>query len=356
MALVVNRATALGLVAALAFAACEARAPAPDVGSAPSPDGGIVDGAASDTGGAASDASDGAIVDASSGDASSAGTCNGVALPKSVASLGCPEEGYLRERPAGFSRDGAFVGVCVSACDPCPLACTVHGRSGATKHFSDYYAPESAETQALERLPPSPAIERRIAAIEEAKHAAFEKSLGALGLAKGPPGRPLAGPFPYEDLALVTAGEVSATTGRATLSFGARVDGEEPVYPIRIVLPPTPMWNAPLPLDRAAMAKLDPVERKEETDRLRAEMREQFALSEPVLVYADVTRDGAEIAAVAMVTSSMWYEDGAAARMATKTFVAKVYEETAERRAKRGDRAGAAALREKARVTGGRGS
>lgn len=285
---------------------------------------------------------------------SSSATCNGVTLPKSVARLGCAkEDSDVAGRPAGYSSDGAFLGACVSACDPCPLACSFRGNNGASRAFSDFYAPSNPKVRAVEasRLSDEEK-EKRIAALEVTEHASFEKSLAALALTKGPPGRPLSGPFPYLDLALASKGEVSPRSGEAILSFGAAVDGEDPVYPIRIALAPHPMWNGPLSLDPKVLAKLDAAGKKKLQDETRAELRSQFGLSEPELVYVDVSKDGSELGVVAFVTGPMWYESARETRTPLRGFVAKIYEETATRREKRGDAAGALALRDKARALG----
>ncbi len=291
---------------------------------------------------------------ANSADAGPAATsCDGTVLPKSVVRLGCPDRTAdtpeMASRPAGFSRDGTLLGACVSSCDPCPLSCAFRARDRTIRTFSDYYAPVNAKTRAIEASGLSePEKERRLEALSKSESDAFSKKLAALGLDRGPPGRPLSGPFPYDDLALVAKGEVDPTLGQATLHFGAAVDGEEPVYVIHIVLPPHPMWNGPLSLDPKALAKLTPKARAKAVADARAQLRAELTLRDPEVAYADVTKDGAELGVVAFVTGPMWYENAESARMPTRAFAGKVYEETAARRARRGDTEGAAKLRGKA--------
>lgn len=274
-------------------------------------------------------------------------------LPKVVAELGCAVndgDGSTgpAPRPVGFSKDG-LLGTCVSTCDPCPLDCFFRGKDGAAQSFADFYAPSNPRVRALElsRLPEKER-ERRIAALEAGERAAFEKKVAALELVKGPPGRPLSGPFPYEDLRLVYRASIDATAGSATLLFGARVDGEEPSFPMRLTFHPHPMRTLTPKLDPKTAASLDAKGRAAAVEALRAEYRDQFTISEPTLAYADVTRDGSELGIVGVATGTMWWEEAESARMTTTVFVARVYSEAADRALKRGDTARGAALQAKA--------
>ena len=108
------------------------------------------------------------------------------------------------------------------------------------------------------------------------------------------------------------------------------------------------MWNGPLSLDPKALAKLTPKAHAKAVADARAQLRAEFTLHEPEVAYADLTKDGAELGVVAFVTGPMWYENAESARIQTRAFAGKVYEDTAARRARRGDIEGAAKLRGKA--------
>ena len=347
----IRRAVAVALATSLAVAACDStRSRTPDEppgGDARTPIEASVD--ATDDDGEAGATTVTRDDDAGTG----APSCDGIALPKSVARLGCPDRtadtSEMASRPTGFSRDGTLIGGCVSSCDPCPLSCVFRAKDRTVRAFSDYYAPVNARARVIETSAlPEAEKERRLEALSKSESDAFSKKVAALGLDRGPPGRPLSGPFPYDDLALVAKGEVDPKLGQATLHFGAAVDGEEPVYPIHIVLPPHPMWNGALSLDQKALAKLAPKARAKAVADARAQLRAEFTLREPEVAYADMTKDGAELGVVALVTGPMWYENAESARMPTRAFVAKIYEETAARRAGRGDTEGGAKLRAKA--------
>ena len=134
------------------------------------------------------------------------------------------------------------------------------------------------------------------------------------------------------------------TKDQGTLLFGARVGSEEPVYPIRIDLGPHPTRSVEPTLD----PKLTGAERTVARDAARAEMREQFRIEAPLLLYVDVTKSGDDLGVVAVSKGTGWHEEAHAARLGVKEFAGRVYNDTGMRVLARGDAAGAATLFEKA--------
>lgn len=130
-----------------------------------------------------------------------------------------------------------------------------------------------------------------------------ERRLRELGVVHAKDGRTLRGPFPYPDLTFASKSTRDDATGKVAVWFGAHVDGEAPVYPIRVELGPHPMFDKD----------------------------EEFAMGDAELVYANVTRDGSEVGVVVVAGGTMWYEAADVARMPVATFVLRVYEETAAR-------------------------
>lgn len=112
-----------------------------------------------------------------------------------------------------------------------------------------------------------------------------------------------------------------------TLLFGAHLPGEEPVYPIRVVIGPHAM-RAVTKNDKD-LKKLPPAEREKKLN----ELVDAYTMSDPILAYANVTKDGRDIGVVALSSGTFWYEVGAVGRMQTATFVKKVRDETSKRHA-----------------------
>ena len=210
------------------------------------------------------------------------------------------------ERIAGFTADDKYVGYQISSCDPCPPEFNFRSPTLSPIRLSYYYEPGAPEAlQERERKRRDEAVDRKL------------KSLGAL---KAEESRTLRGPFP-SDLVFTTKTENGPRPGTKTVFVGAHVRGQkESVYPIRITLGPHPMFDAIPATTKIEMAKMKPDEKAKALDDWHA----QWELNEPKLLYVNVTKDGTELAAVAVVTGSMWVEDGNFVRMKTADFVAKV--------------------------------
>lgn len=146
-------------------------------------------------------------------------------------------------------------------------------------------------------------------------HVGLGEADGAARLPKGGGSRVLRGPFPYPDLVFATASALEEAAGTVMLRFGAHLPNEAPVFPLAIVLGPHPRGER---------------------------------MGEPVLAYANVTKDGSEIGAVAIARGGSSVEFGGAARMKTAQFAAKVYAETGLRHHRRNDLKRAVVLFEKA--------
>src|SRR5262249_886035 len=161
----------------------------------------------------------------------------------------------------------------ISTCDPCPMAFHFEGNGVRPLNFAYFYEPGLTEGE----------LERR-----QKKHdAEVEKKLAELGAAKAEDGRVLRGPFPYPDLTSATKTWRDEGRGKVTLLFGARVGTSAPVYPIRVNLGPHPMFKPPKAVADGWL-KLTPAERAEELSK----WHEQFTMDDPILAYANVTKDG----------------------------------------------------------------
>jgi hypothetical protein len=216
---------------------------------------------------------------------------------------------FMVGRRVGFSADDRYLGFEISTCDPCPAQFHFKGNGVKSIDFAYFYDPPLPEDER----------ERR-----QKKHDAdVEKKLAELGPAKAEDGRILRGPFPYPDLTFASKTWRDERTGKVTLLFGARVGTRAPVYPIRIELGPHPMFKPPKEVVDG-FAKLTPAERAEE---LR-QWQDGFKMYDPVLAYANVTKDGKDIGVVAIAGGNMWYEAGDVARMPVRKFVAHVRGET----------------------------
>ena len=187
--------------------------------------------------------------------------------------------GMNEPRHVGFSKDDAWLGYEISTCDPCPQEFHFVSRSGKTLSFSYFYDPGSQYDEEREKR----------------TNADVDRKLAELGVATAKDARELRGPFPYPDLHFATKTETDPKTGVSTVFFGA--DG---VFPMKIAVGPMPMFS-----------QVPPEEKKD-------------YLVEPMLVYANVTRDGSEIGIVVIARGTMWWEGGGVARMRTSDFVAAV--------------------------------
>lgn len=292
---------------------------------------------------------------AAAGDAEDAGAsvdagarllCEGREVAPQLAGLGCHSAGDLGRRPVGFSKDGKYLGVCLSSCDSCPLVCTFEARSGPPLSFENYDARNDPRVPALEasKTMSSAEIDRKLEALRAAGEQAFTTRLEALGLTPGAQGQKLAAAFPYPELALVHRLSHDEKTDVGVVEVGAKVGAEEPVYPIRIEIPPHPM-RARLPIERITVKG---PERAAAIEELKREFAEQFTMDLPELLYFDLSTDGSDVGVVAAASGRMWFEAAKVKRVPTTAFVGHVLNGTGMRLLTRGDAAGAAALFERA--------
>jgi hypothetical protein len=186
--------------------------------------------------------------------------------------------GTNEPRRVGYSKDDVWLGYEISTCDPCPEELRFEAKNGKSLSFGYYYDPENQDDEK-----------------ERTTNADIDAKLAELDVAKAVDARKLRGPFPYPDLHFATKTETNPTTGESTVLFGANG-----VFPMKVTLGPMPMF-ATVPADD----------------------KEQYVL-DPMLVYANVTRDGSEIGIVVIARGPMWYEDAAVARMRTADFVAAI--------------------------------
>jgi len=186
--------------------------------------------------------------------------------------------GTNEPRRVGFSKDDAWLGYEISTCDPCPEEFHFESRARKPLSFSYYYDPGNQDDEA-----------------EKKKNAEVDAKLAELDVAKAKDARKLRGPFPYTDLHFETKTETDPTTGASTVYFGANG-----VFPMKVTVGPMPMFHR--------------VPKEEQQDYV----------SDPMLVYANVTRDGSEIGIVVIAHGPLWWEDGSVARMPTASFVRAV--------------------------------
>ena len=238
-----------------------------------------------------------------------AGASNGAKLYSELA----PSEN-LSERVVGFSKDDAYLGFTISTCDPCPDEFHFVSPTQPPLDLAYHYDPANDDGSA--------AAEERAKKDDEA----VERHLKELGATPAKEGRALRGPFPHPDLTFATMSSRDDATGKVALLFGAHVDGDAAVYPVRIELGPHPMFEMPKD-ERDKLASLPPAE----CDKALADWHEQFPMGDAQLAYANVTRDGRELGVVAIAGGAMWYEAGAVARVSVASFVARVYDETGAR-------------------------
>jgi hypothetical protein len=229
----------------------------------------------------------------------------------------------LSSRFVGFTKDDVYLGYAVSRCDPCPLAFEFKAISKPPISLSYFFQPGLTEEE----------FERR----QKKNDEAVDIKLAKLGVERAEAGRVLRGPFPDEELRFA----VDVDAGSNVLLFGAHVPGEPPVYPMHLDVGAHPMARAVPP----QIARLKGPER----EKALHEFRDEFTMDRPRLAYANVTRDGREIGAVAIAPGAMWYESAVVARMPTSAFVAEIYEGTAKGLAG-GNDARAEALMDKARA------
>jgi len=205
---------------------------------------------------------------------------------------------------AGYTKDDRYLGYQISNCGNCP----------EEFHFVAPGLPEITFATFSDWGGEQAATERRQAAHD----AAVMRRIATLGVQKVSDGRKLRGPFPYADLMFAMKTTSDAATGKTSLHFGARVGKDEPVYPMQITLGPHPL----LPKEIAEAKKTVPAaEQPAEIKRIT----EGMMMSEPTLMYANVSKNGTEIAIVAHARGPYWHETAAVLRMPVAKFVKEVY-------------------------------
>jgi hypothetical protein len=220
--------------------------------------------------------------------ASSSSAAPASGLPSSDLFAAIPAvEGPWENRRVGFSNDDVYLGYEISTCDPCPNELHFESKTRPPLSLSYYYDPS------FESAHPDEAEKRR-----KKNDAIVDAKIAELGVGKGSDKRVLRGPFPYPDVRFVTKTTRDDAKGTTTLWFGGTSSGHAPVFPMHVTLGPDPVWLT-----------------QKSKDTL---------LSEPVLLYANVTRDGADLGIVALASGTMWFETGDVARMPTAAFVAAV--------------------------------
>lgn len=212
-----------------------------------------------------------------------------------------PLDTAFAERRVGFTRDDQYLGYEISACDPCPTELAFFGASdGGTGHrpalpLKYFWDPS---------LPDHVAEQRRKKNDEE-----VDRRLSILGIGKAVDGRVLRAALPARDLTFAVKTTRDDPNGRVTLWFGGRVGNGSPIYPMKIELGPHPMFDPPAD-ERARISRLPNDQRVAALQQWRS----QFVMQDPILVYANVSKDGKDVGIVAIATGSMWHEAGGVAR------------------------------------------
>jgi len=234
-------------------------------------------------------------------------------LPWPLSELPLADEdtlGTFGPRLGGYSQDDRYLGYEISTCDPCPSEFVFTSPRAPAIDVSYYYQPQ---------------LDEAVQEAQREKHdAAVKKKLDQLGVKSFAESRELRGPFPYPDITFVSKVERAADDS-ATLWFGAHLPNEEPVYPMHITFAPHPMRG--VMTNDPALKKLSPREREKQLK----EMLEGMTMSDPILAYANVSKDGQEIGVVAVASGAFWFEAGGVSRMRTTEFVQKVREGTKAR-------------------------
>jgi hypothetical protein len=187
----------------------------------------------------------------------------------------------------GFSKDGRYLGFCITPCDSCQKKCVF----------------EDSKTRGAKKVVTNAGEQDKLLADE-----GFRPITSNV--------RTLAAAWPLPDLVLAvrrTNDDMKQTQG---IEVGASVAGGEPVYVIRIDLGPHPQWKA-RPSVRPGPKPKDPIKADEE-------WRKQFHLDKAVAAVIDVSPDGKDLGVVAFTTGTEGVEDAAVARMPLETFAARV--------------------------------
>lgn len=189
------------------------------------------------------------------------------------AGFAVPKEARLA-RVIGFSADDTYLGYEFSSCDPCPQEYDFVSPNKPPLRFGYLWDPAHAH---------EPGYEARRKKHDDAVDAKVKQ----LSPDTYDPPFTLRGPFPYPDLAFAYEVERDDAKGIVIVRMGLRVQGEDPVLPIRLVLGPHPM-RKPRAEDIRTWARLP----KDEREKALREYEANFGVSEPDVVYMNVTKDG----------------------------------------------------------------
>ena len=211
----------------------------------------------------------------------------------------------VSQRFVGFTKDDRYLGYEISVCDPCPPQ--FHFTGPGVPPLDLKYLWEPGQDDEL-------AEGRRKKNDDE-----VDRRLKDLGVVHAEGGRTLRGPFPHPDLAFATTTTRDDETGKVTLLFGARIGDAPPVYPMRVVLGPHPMFE-PVPDVRRSLDKMTPAERAVELRK----WHEQFQMYDPILAYANLTKNGKDIGIVVIAGGNGWHETGGVLRMPVARFIAAI--------------------------------
>jgi hypothetical protein len=238
-------------------------------------------------------------------------------------------EDMFEARHMGFSSDDAYLGYEISTCDPCSSEFHFTSPTKPPLDFAYYSDPGNWDSVK-----------------EKKQNDETDRKVKELGVTTGTH-HPLRGPFPFPDLVFASKADRNDVTGKVTLFFGAHVAGYAPVFPMRIDLGPSPMFGTKMDAsEQARVANLPPEERK----KALRDWNANWLLSDPMLMYANVTKDGSDIGIVAVTTGTMWFEAAAVARTSARSFAGQVYNDTAMRLHQSKLYVQAAALFEKAEI------
>lgn len=213
----------------------------------------------------------------------------------------------------GFSKDGRYLGYCITTCDACPRTCVFEDSKtrGAKKTFKSSLAIDEADFRAgkLE----GDALDKRLAQ-KDLPMTTFLEEQGFPRITSKV--RTLHGAWPAPDLVLAIRRTNDDLRGTQGIEVGASVAGGEPVYVIRVDLGPHSQWKL-RPSVRPGPKPKDPIKADDE-------WRKEFHLEPAVAAVVDVSPDGKDLGVVAFTTGTMWFEDAAIVRMPIETFAARV--------------------------------
>jgi len=213
-------------------------------------------------------------------------------------------------RPAGYSKSGQWFAVCTVFGGDSPLVCEVtNTKTGATRRVVDAHAGTDKKPKR-----------------DEASELVAAQGIESVGPGPRPP---LGGAWPHADVRFAFEAAVDAPA-KPIVSFGGRVDDEEPVFPVRFDFPAFP---APARPPDGPTAE---------------EWQREFSWLGAEIWRVQLSPSGAELAVVARLRGPHWTEVAAAKRTSVDAFVARIYNDTGMRHHERREYPRAAELFRKA--------